>query len=108
MISITYFQILQKFSEKTDLSGVEFVEADACRFERFEHTHIYCYDKCFKLETHLALEPILKASNFKVFACTSTYQKLVSLGYTWLQLLGSITVTTTGRQHFKMYYFTKC
>jgi len=96
-------------NEHFEMNGVEFVEGDATAWrDRFDFTHIYCYDYIFSQHTHKALLPIIQRSPFLVLVCYSSPAKFSKLGYHSFEVLHKFSVSTTGKQRFIVYFYKKC
>ena len=66
--------------KKKKTKGVEFKLGDATKFENFNYIHIYCFNKIFNDETNERLLSIIEKSNFKVFICFLSPNKISKFG----------------------------
>lgn len=95
------FDLLDEFGGVWDMSGVQFMQADATRLERLQYTHLYLYDYVFTDEFFPAFVHLLQRSpDVRVLVSFRTQKPwsdagLDRLGFT---LWGSVgRCRTTGR-----------
>ena len=77
--------------------------ADATKWECFNYSHIYMYDRVFNESTLSALAKRLNVSFFKFLVTYRRVEEWTRLGLRKIKLLSSITMRTTGGQNFRAY-----
>ena len=73
----------------------------------FASTHIYAFDVVFSKDTHARILPIVEQSDFQLFGCYLSPQKLALFGCKLFHLEHTIKVHTTGKQSFTCYLYSK-
>jgi len=77
--------------------------ADATKWECFNYSHVYMYDRVFNESTLSALAKRLNVSFFKFLVTYRRVEEWTRLGLRNIKLLSSITMRTTGGQNFRAY-----